>query len=228
MVACIFLMICCCTVSLHAQPLLPSIQCISSSDSVSVSWQCHFPSVKAISVARSSDSIKGYTIIGQPASLLPGFHSFTDYNAPVGRNFYRVSVTFSSGLLWHSNRCAVTVNHIKRATAVHPNMLQSAGKVITLSLPPTDVSDISYIIPVHVSLSAATGHVRVELPKNATNAHYSLTFFDMHGRIIVDIPHAKLPGFLIDKRNFQQSGLYRFVLMCDGVLLESACIRLIL
>jgi hypothetical protein len=99
------------------------------------------------------------------------------------------------------------------------------GRVVTLSLPPTDVTDISYILPIHVSLSAATGHVRVSLPAYQPDAVYSLAFYNMQGDIVVDIPHAKAREFLIDKRNFQRSGTYRFLLRRDGVLFESAYIR---
>ena len=209
---------------MYAQPALPAIACTAAADSVRLEWRCAYPSVSAINVSRSFESTKGYTVIGQPAALLPGVQSFTDHQPLDGRSFYRVSVTFSSGLVWHSNNCAV-VHQLRPAAVPALRYVPPTGRVVTLSLPPTDVTDISYILPIHVSLSAATGHIRVALPAYPTDAVYSLAFYTMQGDIVVDIPHAKARDFLIDKRNFQRSGTYRFILRRDGVLLESACIR---
>ncbi len=220
----IFLWACCTCSGLYAQPALPAIACTAVADSVRLEWRCTYPSVRAISVSRSFDSTKGYSIIGQPATLLPGMQSFTDHKPLNGRYFYRVSVTFSSGLVWHSNHCAV-VHQPSTDAAPVLRYVPPTGKVVSLSLPLTDVTDISYILPIHVSLSAATGHVRITLPVYPADAVHSLAFYNMQGQLVVDIPQTKAREFLIDKRNFQRSGTYRFILRRNGVILESAYIR---
>lgn len=217
-----------CGANVFAQPVLPAISCSVSGDSVQLLWRCNYASVRSIHVSRSFDSTRGFVTIGQPSSLLPGIQSYTDRRPVDGSTFYKVSLTFSSGLVWHSNHCAIVYKGKTTSTIPFLNSVASTGKVVPLSLPPTDLTDISYIKPIHVSLSAATGHVKVILPPFSANTCYSLTFYDMQGQLVADIPRLKVREFLIDKRNFQRSGTYRFVLRKDGVLLESATIRVFL
>ena len=189
-----------CGANALAQPVLPAISCTVSADSVQLSWRCNYASVRAIQVSRSFDSSKGFVFIGQPSSLLPGIQTFTDHHPADGRTFYRVSLTFSTGLVWHSNHCGVVYSERAENKPATLSPVASTGRVVPISLPASDLADAFYIVPVHVSLSAATGHVRVSLPPFSADTRYSLAFYDMQGQLVADIPHVKAQEFLIDKR----------------------------
>lgn len=96
---------------------------------------------------------------------------------------------------------------------------------IKLVLPKDDVSDLSFIRSKYVSVLNASGHVEVKLPGDHGAHTFSLKFYDQRGKVRVDIPSLTEPIVIIDKRNFQRKGSYRFVLKCDGVEYETGYVN---
>lgn len=73
---------------------------------------------------------------------------------------------------------------------------------------------------------AASGHVTMNLPDDVITHHYSVKFYDREGHMVIEIPHINTAHIILDKRNFQKKGQYRFVLRRDVVELESGYINI--
>ena len=71
-----------------------------------------------------------------------------------------------------------------------------------------------------------SGHVNMNLPDDVKSHHYSVKFFDAHNVMIIDVPHINADHIIIDRRNFQHTGVYRFVLRRDVTELETGYIRI--
>ena len=95
---------------------------------------------------------------------------------------------------------------------------------IRLVLPKEEVKEPTFIRSRYVSVLTASGHVEVKLPGGHEGHLFSLKFYNHAGRVRVDIPSLSEPVVIIDKRNFQKRGTYRFVLKRDGAEYESGYI----
>lgn len=95
---------------------------------------------------------------------------------------------------------------------------------IRLVLPEEEVREPTFIRSRYISVLTASGHVEVKLPDGHQGHLFSLKFFNEAGRVRVDIPSLSEPVVIIDKRNFQKRGTYRFVLKRDGTEYESGYI----
>ena len=92
-----------------AQPSLPDISATADKGIVVLTWNCQYNAVKSISVLRSADSTGNFTIIGSVKKMDKGTQAFVDGQPAKGKNFYKLSIVFSSGLAWTSNRAGVLV-----------------------------------------------------------------------------------------------------------------------
>ena len=90
-----------------AQPTLPDITGNTERGMVLLSWTCQFDGVKSIAVLRSSDSNYNYSTVGYVRKLYKGVQAFADGHPMPGKNFYKLSIVFNSGLTWGSNHYGV-------------------------------------------------------------------------------------------------------------------------
>ena len=98
--------------------------------------------------------------------------------------------------------------------------------VLSLTIPDaTGVDAVAYIKSEYVFTNPFTGHVNVEL-KDSKDHHYSLYFYDAKERRVLEVPKINAPSIIIDKRNFQKKGMYRFELMRDKEKLETGYITI--
>jgi len=95
---------------------------------------------------------------------------------------------------------------------------------ITLKIPRGEVEEPTFIHSNFVSVQTSSGHVEVKLPEDYRGHSYSLKFYNAQGRVRVDIPSFAEPIVIIDKRNFQKRGTYRFLLKRDGLEFETGYI----
>lgn len=107
-----------------------------------------------------------------------------------------------------------------------PATAAQAKPVLTLTIPEaTGVDAYAYIKSQYVFTNPFTGHVNVEL-KDYKEHNYTLYFYDQKEKRILDIPKINAPAIIIDKRNFQRKGMYRFELMRDKEKLEMGYITI--
>ena len=93
-----------------AQPTLPDLTGNGEKGLVLLSWICQYDGVKSIAVLRSADSSFNYSTVGYVKKLYKGVQAFADGHPMPGRNYYRLSIVFNSGLTWNSNHYGVYVD----------------------------------------------------------------------------------------------------------------------
>ena len=190
------------------QPPLPDLQAVSSKGVNVISWLSTFDGIKSIAVQRSNDSVYNYSTIGYVKDLKKGVQAFIDGHPNPGVNWYRLYIVFSSDLTWFSNRAKLVVD--------------SADIMSKRVLPPNDSLQkmVTTIRSQYVFTNPFTGHVNVELPDTADRKNvYSLTFFDQKDNQVLEVPKVAEQSIIIDKRNFQRKGIYKFELRKDNVTL---------
>ena len=102
----------------------------------------------------------------------------------------------------------------------------SAQPVLSLTIPDaTGVDAYTYIKSEYVFTNPFTGHVNVEL-RDSKEHRYSLFFYDAKEHRVLEVPRISAPSIIIDKRNFQKKGMYRFELMRDKEKLEMGYITI--
>jgi len=96
---------------------------------------------------------------------------------------------------------------------------------ITLKIPRGEVEEPTFIKSEFVSVQTSSGHVEVKLPQDYRGHSYSLKFYNAQGRERIDVPSLEEPITIIDKRNFQKRGSYRFVLKRNGLEFEAGYVE---
>ena len=214
----------------QAQPSLPDIQALNQNGMNILSWTSPYDGIKSIAVQRSSDSTYNFTTIGYVKNLKKGIQAFIDGHPNPGVNWYRLYIVFSSDLTWLSNRAMMYVDSaqlvVKAVLPPNDSLQKMATKLVLNDM--SDVSEISeytYIRSQYVFTNPFTGHINVELPENANRkSNFAIRFFDQKNRQILEVPKVSEPFVIIDKRNFQRKGIYKFELTRDRELLETGYI----
>ncbi len=122
-----------------------------------------------------------------------------------------------------------TIDKNKIATGKSPT--PAAGKSGAKS-PGLRVPDIHstahpamYIKSQYIFTNPFTGHVNVEIPEAAKD-HYSISFFTQDDKPVLEVPRIREPSVIIDKRNFQRKGIYKFELKKNKEKLETGYITI--
>lgn len=236
-----------------AQPQLPDMVGVTQKGLNILSWTSQYDRLKSIAVQRSSDSFFNYTTIGYVKDLKKGTQAFIDGHPLPGKNWYRLQIAFGSDLVWQSNRIKLFVDsaQLMEARVVPPNdsLQKLAGRVrftdttgaaaitasnpavplrpvLTVALPEVnEVDAYAYIKSQYVFTNPFTGHVNVEI-KDAKDYRYSLRFFNQKEVRVLEVMRITEPALIIDKRNFQHKGIYRFELARDKEKLETGYITI--
>lgn len=235
---------------LAAQPMLPDIIGVTQKGLNIISWTSQYERLKTIAVQRSADSFFNYTTIGYVKDLKKGPQAFIDGHPLPGKNWYRLQIVFGSDLNWYSNRMQLFVDSaqllMQRVMPPNDSLQKLASRVrfndttgttvtgasapakplLTVAIPDaTAVDAYAYIKSQYVFTNPFTGHVNVEI-KDARQFKYSVYFYDQKDIRVLDIPRISEANIIIDKRNFQRKGLFRFELIRDKEKLETGYITI--
>jgi len=220
--------------SVVAQPALPDMMAVTQNGVNVLSWISQFDGVKTIAVQRSNDSVYNFSTIGYVKSIKKGSQAFIDGHPNPGTNWYRLYIVFSSDLSWYSNRVKLDVDsaQLMKKGVLPPN--DSLQKMVsTLSLDngavpdATEINAFTYIRSQYVFTNPFTGHVNVELPdEDDRKSVFSLTFFDSKDKQVLNVPKIPERAVIIDKRNFQRKGIYKFEMRKNQDLLETGYITI--
>lgn len=103
----------------------------------------------------------------------------------------------------------------------------SKNKAPILKIPDINTPEhpAMYIKSQYVFTNPFTGHVNVEIPE-ASKHHYSISFFTQDDKPILEVPRIREPSVIIDKRNFQRKGIYKFELMKNQDKIETGFITI--
>jgi hypothetical protein len=234
-----------------AQPVLPDIAGATNKGINVISWTSQYEGIKSIAVQRSSDSVYNYSTVGYVKNLKKGPQAFIDGHPLPGNNWYKLYIVFNSDLTWYSNRFKLYVDSatLMNKGVLPPNdslqklaakiKIDTSGKVapgassdslqnivnkLIVSIPdPGEINAYTYIRSQYVFTNPFTGHINMELPDPRTHL-YSISFFDDKNRRIIDIPRILESSVILDKRNFQRKGLYKFELLKDNEKMETGYI----
>jgi len=217
-----------------AQPVLPDMAATTQNAVNVLSWSCQYDGIKSIAVQRSNDSVFNFTTIGYVKGLKKGPQAFIDGHPNPGANWYRLYIVFSSDLTWYSNRVKLIVDsaQLMKKGVLPPNdSLQKMVPTLTLgngAVPdPSEINAYTYIRSQYVFTNPFTGHVNVELPDSEDKkSAFSLTFFDDKNKQVLEVPKIQAPNVVIDKRNFQRKGIYKFEMKKNRDLLETGYITI--
>lgn len=211
-----FVLICICTFGFtfysQAQPTLPELG-IQSKDGINIlSWINPFESgVKSIKVERSADSTYNFTTIGIVQNTKNKTQSFIDAHPLLGPNWYRVVITFSSELEWISSLANTNVDSQSLANQKTLPTNDSLQKIIEqMGVSAINkLNTVSYPKSRFVFTNPFTGNINIEIP-GVLQSTYSIIFFDQQKKKVLEIPRVLEETIILDKRNFQQVGLYSF------------------
>ncbi len=97
---------------------------------------------------------------------------------------------------------------------------------ITLDIPEEETGDgLSYIKSQYVYTNPFTGHVNLDIPEYRSH-HYAVYFFNNDDKKILEINRVTDSMIIIDKRNFQKKGIFKFELRQDRKVLETGFITI--
>ncbi|HXS37939.1 MAG TPA: hypothetical protein VN721_14645 [Flavipsychrobacter sp.] len=122
---------------------------------------------------------------------------------------------------------SLTTSHtteVKMATSVDSATIKPN---IRISMAPnaSDMNPFAYIKSHYVFTNPLTGHVNMELPE-VREHHYSIRFFDSKDNQVLEVPKITESPIVIDKRNFEQKGIYKFILKRDNAEFETGYVTI--
>lgn len=104
--------------------------------------------------------------------------------------------------------------------------LQNLIDKLVVSIPePAEINSYTYVKSEYVFTNPFTGHVNMELP-DIKQHQYAIRFFDQSNRQVLELAKVPESPLIIDKRNFQKKGLYKFELMRDKQKMETGYITI--
>lgn len=199
-----------------AQPDLPAISAVTQNGIAVLSWNNPYESgLKSITVQRSADSNYNFATLGYVTNLKKGVQSFVDAHPMVGKNWYRLVIVFTSDMDWKSNLGKVIVDSAAIANrkplppsdSLQKLVSQSGGNVAAIN----SVNTVSYPKSQYVFTNPFTGNVNIEIT-DALRESYQLIFYDQNDKEILKVPRINDKIVILDKRNFQTTGLFKFKL----------------
>ena len=100
------------------------------------------------------------------------------------------------------------------------------GKVsLSASSSDADQNGFSYIRSQYIYTNPLTGHVNIEVPEVLRNK-YNVKFYDGNNKQVLEVPRVMASPAIIDKRNFQRKGIFKFVLKRNNTQLETGYITI--
>jgi len=232
--------------AVHAQAPLPAVGAVSDKAVNYLTWTNQYDGVKNIAIQRSPDSTYNWTVIGYVKNLKKGPEGFIDGHPLPGRNWYRLEIVFASDLSWFSNSVKLFVDSsdLKKQRVLPPNdsLQRYVGKLVktdtthmtgvdgsvalTIAIPDINAADAySYIKSQYVFTDPFTSHVNVQLP-DTKDHKYTIQFYDAKNNKVLFIPRVALPSIILDKRNFQRKGIYRFEVMENATKFDAGYITI--
>lgn len=203
----------------HAQPTLPEIGAVTKDGINVLSWLNPYTSgVKSITIQRSSDSTYNYSTIGFIKNTATDAQTFVDAHPLLGTNWYRVVVIFNSETDWKSNLVKLVVDSaaIANRKPLPPNdsiqaIVSKMPKAEVNTETITNLNSVSYQKSKYIFTNPFTGNINIEL-QDALTASYSVRFYDQQGKEVLEIPRVNDTVVILDRRNFQSPGLFKFKL----------------
>lgn len=109
-------------------------------------------------------------------------------------------------------------------TVAVPEIVQAPR--ITLEIPEDATNEgVVYVKSQYIYTNPFTGHVTIDIPEYKRH-FYTVNFLNQEDKKILEIGRISEPMIIIDKRNFQKKGIYKFELQEDRKVLETGFITI--
>ena len=154
--------------------------------------------------------------------VLPSNDSLQDLASKFCTKTVSVSDT-TDGKITKTSKKTLVINSTvsKKDTNAVSNLLSP-----TLQIPDIEnVNAYTYIRSQYIFTNPFTGHVNIEVA-DAKTQKYSIRFFDSKDVQVLEVPHLSEPAIVLDKRNFQRVGMFKFELYKDKEKIETGYISI--
>jgi len=198
------------SVDMLAQPDLPNVAQLSRNGVNVLSWINPYNlNTKEVWVERSQIMDTGYVKIGKVDDIQTSTQYYIDNKPLQGDNYYRVVVVFKAGQEWRSNEVLIVNNFTLPEGQIISNdslkhLVKDLGVVTDLP-----VQQPNYTVSPYVYINPYNGNVNIEL-EDALEEWYTIKFYDDKNKELFEIPRVNDVFVILDKRNFQQYGVYKF------------------
>lgn len=219
-----------------AQATLPEIDIITKDGINILSWNNPYTSgIKTIIIERSNDSILSFINIGVVKNFTTTTQSYVDATPLLGDNWYRVNVVFTSDMEWRSNVKKIVVDSAAIANRKPITNTDTLQKIVTKAIEqnkPIDekivsnsVQTITYPKSKYIFTNPFSGNVSIEL-KDFDDNDYHIEFLTLEDKSIFKIPRINEGEIILDKRNFQKLGTYKFIIYKNDNVFEKGFISI--
>lgn len=224
-----------CAWGAQAQSTLPDLTITSDNGYNIVSWQNPYKSgVKAIIVERSSDSNFNFSAVGIVKDFKNTIQSFVDVTPLAGINWYRVNVVFESDVEWRSNTVKMTLDSMDIVNRKQVTSLETLQKSVNESINTKGIKDdivketvkqIEIPKSKYIFTNPFSGNINIELPDTRVYNYY-ITFYTQQDKKVFEIPRIHEDEIILDKRNFQNTGTYKFIIRRDDKEFEKGFVTI--
>ena len=201
------------SLSVFAQPQLPAIGAVTEKGVSILSWTNPYEQgLQSIAVQRSADSNLNFVTIGYVPNLKSGVQSYVDAHPMPGTNWYRLIILFSSDMEWKSDLAKLVVDSASIASRGQLPPNDSLQKIVSQMDDEgaiKNLNSVSYPKSRYVFTNPFTGNINIEIADALKNI-YSIKFYDRGHKEVLFIPRVGETVVILDKRNFQHSGMYLF------------------
>ena len=192
-----------------SQDTLPKISVTQIGTKVLVSWTNPYTSVTNIGIQRSYDSLKKFTTIGSVLNVKAASNGFVDAKEFIPPQYYRLFISFEGGTY------IFTESH---------RPVKDTAKAVPEAVPVTVLPEVTkpvqtWFMPSKEIYTGKDNNIVMFLP-DAEKKKYSVKFFEDDGTFLFEIPRITESYLTVDKVNFIHSGLFRFELFDNRVLIE--------
>ncbi len=197
----------------YAQDTLPKINVTFLGKKVLVSWVNRYENVTAINIQRSGDSLKNFTSIGSVLNVNATANGFVDNKEFIpNEQYYRLFISFEGGsyIFTESHKAVQDTMKIRIEPVVEKQ---------NTNLPEKKVVIPNVFVPSRHVYTGKDNNVIISV-KDASKNKYALKIFEDNGDPVFELNKIPQDLLIIDKANFVHSGLFRFELYENKVLIE--------
>jgi hypothetical protein len=160
----------------------------------------------------------------------PAVEKESDHRAIKDKNSVLLTAATTADTSKVSGKCSVSISYTQDAsgTDINTHLEDQKQTVVARQKVTITFDDPAMNAPIirsrFINTDSATGHINMFLPDDVSTHHYTVKFYDQQNHLLFDIPKINTANIILDKRNFQRKGVYKFVLRRDVVELESGYI----
>lgn len=194
-----------------AQPDLPNVAQLSKDGVNILSWiNPYTANSKDVLIERSNALEEEYTVIGKIEEVQLPTQYFTDIQPLPGDNYYRVLVVFKTGHEWRSNDVHIynAPETLSNSKVISKDSVEHLVKTLGV-VREVEPTIVDYKTSPYVYVNPFNGNVNIEL-NDALEEWYKIIFYDENNKVMFEIPRVNDVFIILDKRNFQKFGLYKF------------------